>query len=209
MSIPKKLILEFDDFHWKSPENCLDTIEKYVEAIPNIKINLFTSPKHTNLPIESNKLWCKRVKELINLGNIKLAVHGLTHSYIECSRLSLEETIKLLDDAQIYFNRAGLEFTRVFRAPNWHINENTHNALVNKNYTHIYSHTDFKHLTHPRIKTIFYNWNLKDDFNCNDEVIIAHGHTFNTCGNGIVETFDKVINFIKTFEPEFLYVDNI
>ena len=36
------IVLDFDDFHPKSPENCIDDIDKLVDACNDIKITLFT-----------------------------------------------------------------------------------------------------------------------------------------------------------------------
>lgn len=204
-----KLVLDYDDFHWKEPENCIISIKELVTRFPSIKINLFTVPKHTNYPLESNKQWCREVKSLIDSGNIQLCTHGLTHSHLEFLNLGTEETIARLDAAHTYFNRAGLPFAKVFKGPNWGINPNTYAALIEKGYTHIFSHQDYKPIVKPGIISVFYNWNLKDEFNGKEDLIIGHGHTWNVCDNGIAQTLERISNFIESNHPEFLFANEI
>ncbi len=78
-----QLILEFDDLHWKTPQDCMLTIDKLVQAVPFIKLSFFTTPHHSFIPIHSNPIWCMKLREHIENGNVQLAMHGLTHSHLE------------------------------------------------------------------------------------------------------------------------------
>lgn len=206
-----KIIFEFDDLHWKSPENCLSTIEYLVERVPNIKLSFFCTPQHSNLPLSLNDIWCEKIKKFIDSKNINLYVHGLNHESCEFLHLSEEEALIKLIQAHEEFKKANLTFYKVFRAPYWNINENTYKALQKLNYSHIYSHEDYKDLSeNQKIKTIFYNWNLKDEFKfINHEIIIAHGHTHNTCSNGIFEVKDRIVEFCQKENPEFIFAHEI
>ena len=87
-------ILDFDDFHYKSPENCLSTIYKLISKIPNIKLSLFTVPMLDGLPIFENKKWCTELMYLIesNTGtigrfdflNLTIFVFARTDLLIQC-----------------------------------------------------------------------------------------------------------------------------
>lgn len=210
MSNKKTLILEYDDFHWKRPEDCLDTIYKFVEKFPQIKISLFTTPLHSRLGIFEAENWCNKVRELINQNNICLAVHGTYHHQEEFKHKSVGEAVINLKKSEHEFEISRLPFVKVFRGPHWGISQNTYDALKQLNYTHVYTHQDYKQLAESNsdIKNIFYNWNLKDEAP-NEDFLIGHGHTHNVCGNGIRETFDRVCKFIDSNDVEFKFVNDV
>ena len=60
-----KLILDFDDFHWLSPENCIDTLNTLVKIVPDIKISLFTVAYLRGRYLHENQEWCNSVNKLI------------------------------------------------------------------------------------------------------------------------------------------------
>ena len=204
----KTLILEYDDFHWKYPENCLETIKKFVQKFPNIKISLFTTVKHSGHKISINQAWCSEVRKLISSGNIALAVHGLYHTSEEFKFLSKSESLARLLDAENEFNQSNLPFVKVFRGPHWGINQNAYDALIELGYTHIYTHEDYKNLaqSNTNIKNVIYNWNLKDE-STNDNLLVAHGHTHDVCGNGIDQTLERVSKFIESNNVKFKFVN--
>ena len=110
------------------------------------------------------------------------------------------------------FEKNNIDFLKVFRGPQWGINEYTFEALIDLNFTHIYSHENYLELNNKfkdNIKIIYYNWNLKDNFELKNEIIIAHGHTHNVCDNGIEETFDKIKNINKKYNINFLKANKI
>lgn len=207
MFITKKIILDYDDFHWKCPENCLDTVYKFIEKIPNIKINFFTSPNYENNLLSNNSNWCNEVRTLINSNNIRLCVHGWNHIGEEFKNVSLDKALALINASENEFKKCNLSFSKVFKGPRWGINQNTYDALKLLNYTHIYTHEDYKHLIEINdIKSVIYNWNLKDD-PCDNNVLYCHGHSWSVCANGISETFNKVISFIEKNNVEFKFCE--
>lgn len=210
MSDKKTLILEYDDFHWKSPENCLSTIQRFVDRFPNIKISLFSTPIHSYLPYRDDLNWCNSVRKLIESGNIHLAVHGIYHDSEEFKHKNFANACYSLKMAEEEFEKSSLPFVKVFRGPHWGINNETYAALECLDYTHIYTHEDYRHLITPerKIKSVIYNWNLKDEAPDLD-LLIAHGHTHSVCSNGIQETFDKVSTFIENNNPSFRFVNEI
>lgn len=203
-----RMLLEYDDYHWKSPENCLSTIHRFVERYPSIKITLFTVPFHSHLPLQSNVQWCKDTRKLIQSNNIRLAPHGLLHSQQEFLHTNYKKTIDKLGQIKLYFNRAGLDYIKVFRGPHWGINPEAYSALKDSGYTHIYSHEDYNHIRLDGIQTVVYNWNLKDEPR-DLPLLIGHGHTHNVCGNGIEETFDRVCSSIDKYNPQFIFADEV
>ena len=207
-------ILDFDDFHYKSPENCLSTIYKLISKIPNIKLSLFTVPMLDGLPIFENKKWCTELMYLIESNNICLCPHGLTHSMLEFLNLDYDQTCDTILIMETIFKKSNLPIVPVFKGPNWGINKQVIKALQNFEYTHIYNHLDYKGLeqTSDKIKFIYYDWNLKDEFDpslSNNKYIIAHGHTWNACNNGIEQISDKILEFDKIHKPTYLFVNEI
>lgn len=204
----KSIILEYDDFHPKEPENCLREIYKLIEEVPDIKISLFTTPIHSGYCMSSSPQWCDEVRELIKAGNLRLAAHGMFHTSEEFKHISEEECMLKLARIEQEFFVSNLPFAKVFRGPHWGINRASYNQLIAAGYSHIYTHEDYRALSDPRIKSVFYNWNLKDPQPPEgDDIIVAHGHTHNVCGNGIQETLSKVVEFCRTQKPSFKFVD--
>lgn len=203
------LVLDFDDFHCKDPENCLIDIDQLVKFHKDIKITLFTVPRLNGIPMSSNIAWCHRVKQYIDSNNIRLAVHGYEHSMEEFKHLSINDASMKLDLAMDFFDVAELSYIKVFKGPNWGLNQNTITALKESGFTHLYSHDDYKKLDTTGINTVYYNWNLKDDAPEGLDTYVAHGHTWNVCGNGIREVGGKILNFIDKFNPIFKFADEI
>lgn len=194
-------VLDYDDFHWKEPENCLVTIKRMIDVIPTIKINLFTSAYYQNNLLSSNIDWCSKVRKLIDSNNIRLCVHGYTHIPTdEFKYYDYEGTLAALNMSETIFQASYLPFLKVFKGPGWGINDNTYKVLIEKGYSHIYvnEHWDFKkyNIYQDKIKHISYNWNLKDSPPSDCNFINAHGHTWNVCSNGISETCSKLINYL-------------
>ena len=209
-----KLLLEFDDFNPKRDVNCLSTIQYLVRVFPNIKITLFTSPLYERNPLFSDQQWCRDVLQLIQSDNIRLAVHGLYHTTTEFKHKTYNDASISILLAESIFNHSGLPFIKVFRGPQWGMNNYTIEALIKANYTHIYNHEDSKWLELDfinKIKFVYYKWTLKDNLPENlttiNDVVVAHGHTHNVCNNGIIESVQKIEDCINNYNPTFLFAN--
>ena len=203
------IVLDFDDFHPKSPENCIDDIDKLVDACNDIKITLFTTPRHSGISMSNDVRWCDRVREHIANGNVRLGIHGYEHSMEEFKHISMNDTYIKLYLAMDFFDIANLPYVKIFKGPNWGISQNTITALKEAGFTHLYNHDDYKHLDTTGLKTVYYNWNLKDNAPEDLDTYVAHGHTWNVCGNGIQEVSYKILSFIDKFNPTFKFGDEI
>jgi len=219
-----KLVLEYDDFHWMDPENCLDTVDKFVGRYPEIKLSFFSIPHLRGFPMNSGSGWCEEVREHIGNGNVQLARHGFYHTQEEFKHYNYDQAITSLVMGDDVVKDAGLSEAKVFRAPHWGLCEGAIKALVDMEYTHLYNHEDYIDMAEPfknQIKVMYYNWNLADDEPEKDtgisrlinklapKTIIAHGHTHDVCGNGISQTFDKVCDFIENNSVEFRFVNEV
>lgn len=203
-----KLILEFDDFNPRADVNCLASVEALIDIFPDIKLTLFTSPLYEKTPLFSDKEWCNRVRNHIESNNVRLAVHGLYHTTEEFKHKSYEDALLSIKLAEDVFEISDLPYLKVFRGPQWGINDNTYKALEKLNYEAVYTHEDYKHLIpNYTIKSLIYNWNVKDTDCTSRDLVIGHGHTHNVCNNGIQESFVRIVNFINTNKPMFLFAN--
>lgn len=207
MPTQKTLTLEYDDFHWKSPENCLDFIEKQVKKYPDIKFSLFTSFMYQGFDIKDNLDWVSRVTKLIDSNNIRICVHGLYHTQEEFKYVTYDEAMSKL----LYIvAQSPFFYDKVFRGPHWGLNVAAVSALNDMGYTHLYNHEDYKFLEgHFNGKTVYYNWNLKDEPPKDIIKVVAHGHTHPVCSNGMEETWHKVEAFIKEHNPYFTFASEV
>jgi predicted deacetylase len=196
----KTLIIDFDDYHWRDPENCLNTLRLLIEEIPEIKISLFTIPNLDNQYLSKDERWCHETKKLIYSDNICLGVHGYTHTPLEFENLSYQDAKHAIQLAEAEFTFAKLPFAKVFKGPHWGLAEPTLRALEVLKYTHIFTHEDYRYLEkQTTLQNVFYNWNLKDEpkkFKEMPPIITAHGHTHNVCNNGITEIAFRLVEFI-------------
>jgi hypothetical protein len=88
---------------------------------------------------------------------------------------------------------------KVYRAPFW--------QLPDEMYRRLHRH-GYKIMLNPEVKDtrigIRFNWNLKDNPPLDEEVIIGHGHIKNVCGNGILESFERIMMLPQDTEFKFL-----
>ncbi len=193
----KTLVLDFDDFHHLSPENCIGQVKNIAKLFPSVKILLFTIPRLRNIPLKDNQEWCNDVRNLINSGTIQLGVHGLDHSPEEFRYLSKEQAIDKLLVAHQIFEEANLPYVKVFKGPHWGLGKGTLEALEELKYTCVFSHEDYTQLhKETNLPIVIYNWNLKDEPE-NIDVLYGHGHTHNVCGNGFEEIFHRLVLFLS------------
>ena len=208
----QKILLEFDDLHWNGPTNCLEIAKDLIAKFPPIILNFFVPAKMDGVRLSDNESWCNELRELIERGSIELGVHGLEHTQEEMKYLSYGEAFAKLQEAEAIFLEAKLPFTKVFRGPHWSLNKNTLAALINRGYSHVYSHVDYQLLTNQfkeLIGIVYYNWNLKDEYGIfenspTSDIVVGHGHASQVCNNGIGESYDRIYRALQSNSFEFL-----
>lgn len=207
-----QVIFEFDDLNPHQEVDCLDTIKRLVFLYPRIKLTFFVPAAYKNFLLTSDYKWCDEIRGLVENGNVSLTIHGLFHSQEEFKVLDKNEAENRLKEAESIFQTANLPFDKIFRGPHWGNGEGTYQALISRNYKSCWTHEDYRWLAekYPDMKSVYYNWNLKDKFEDsglkNDgSIVIAHGHSHATCGNGIEESLDRICSFIDKYNPEFLF----
>lgn len=214
----KNLILDFDDFHWKKPQNCIETIKKLHKLRPNIKLSFFVSPNYENHLLTLDKDWCKEVKNLVESDVIRIGIHGWNHSQLEFENITKLEAMIKLDLAEKELEKAEIPFVKVFKGPHWGINYIAAETLSERGYTHIYSHPDKSSIQtrlesenkNSTLKFVYYNVNLKDtidNINNYDGInAVAHGHSWDVCENGIKESIVKIIK-LHDYSENHLFIN--
>lgn len=208
------IIIEYDDFHWEMPENCLSSIYKIISEFPGIKISLFTIPFLRKKSLYEDRTWCRKVGKLIESGHIEIERHGFLHSTLEFKSedlIYIREAILLGDSI---LAKSGLISKKVFRGPYWGISSQAINILNDLGYTHLYNHVDYSHLDSIfKNKVVYYNWNLADEspqaIDPGYGFIVAHGHTHNVCNNGIEESMNRLRDFIYNNDVTFKFASEI
>ena len=173
------VIVDFDDFCETSHR--LDLLELLHDANSDFRCTLFAIPA-----LGSEGFWAS-VPEWC-----ELAVHGWTHPHpMEAANWSREETIEALDRKPEFFVDG-------FKAPGWQVSDATYEVLTERGWW-IADHYDNDarrpkgQLSHV-ISTTASN---------GDDPLHWHGHIPNVCGNGIEETFTKLVlavTFAESFE---------
>jgi predicted deacetylase len=209
----KNIILEFDDLHFDDRVDCLSVATELISKNKDIVLNFFVPTMYGGrlLPA-APKGWLAEFKSHISNGNITVGIHGFDHSTLEFKNLTYEVAVSRIKAAEAVLNYSDIAYKKVFRAPQWGINSNVVEALIDLEYTHLYSHTDYNHITDKykdKIKVIHYNFNLKDEWPRlenplqNPEIVVAHGHTSKypelNCNNGIWDVKNKVMELSEKF----------
>jgi hypothetical protein len=180
-----KVCLEFDDLGIDNHR--LDLLQTLKEHFPNFKVTMFAIPAHC--PDD----WTATLPDWI-----ELAFHGDTHSHREFENYSLKQTneyVKKYADKQ--------RFKKIFRAPYWLLSDSAYATL---------RFFDWKLCLHPedpRKSDYTYTWNLKDNLPTTtlDIMCSGHGHIQPVCGNGLEESFDRIMELPK--DAEFYFVSEV
>lgn len=161
-----EVYLDLDD--WNKPN---DTPEVY-EALKELdhyfdggfKVNLFVSLK---LPIPDKRA-------LQGMGDYLM--HGTKHQNWEVPT-----------HAEIY-RWENAKRTKIYKAPYWQLSDELYDRLISRGWRVMLNGEDN---LDPR-NGIRFNWNIKDKPDLSAFVLIGHGHVQNVCGNGLLESIDRI-----------------
>lgn len=115
------VVLDLDDFA-ENPGNskeCIELLVKQKEMFPNLKVTLFAIPFYED---KDNSQFFNSI--LAKYDWIEFAIHGWTHSHVECKEWTMEEALEKLKKA--YDMKC---FVKGFKAPGWQISRGTYEAL--------------------------------------------------------------------------------
>lgn len=170
------MIVDFDDFC--EQHHRLDLLELLHDARPDFRCTLFAIPaKGSDWFWDGVPDWCE------------LAVHGWAHPHPhEAAEWSREQTLNTLLAAPV-------RFVDGFKAPGWQISEGAYEAIMELGWW-VADHWD--------------NDQRRPDGITAHVITRAagsgvdpghwHGHIPDVCGNGIAETFDKLLRRVEEAE---------
>lgn len=195
-----KVAIEYDDY---SPVNSnFGLLEQLKEHYPNFKVTLFTVPWEIRfgqglrgsspITLDKYKPWVEASKA----DWIEIALHGLTHAPAEFAELSEEASYKRIVIGMKMFQNVGFKnFAKIFKAPQWLISRDAVRAAENMGFV----------VVHDR----YYNWNLADDAPAKGakEPYIMHGHIQDDQGNGLEETFGRIMKLPP--DTEFMFLSDV
>lgn len=212
-----KVCIESDDLHPDPSVDCLDIAEKLVEKYPEIILNFFVPPCYNRVPLYTNQNWCDRLRKLIESNNVCLGVHSLYHTQEEFKYCDYKTAVSKIKLAEDIFNVAKLPFVKVFRGSHWGICQESIEALIDLEYTHLYSHKNYDHLNDlykEKIIIRYYNFNLADiwprmENPVTNDIVVIHSHTHSVCNNGIGENYNKLCEIIDNNDFTYLSIDSV
>ncbi len=131
--------------------------------------------------------WCRSLPPWI-----ELAVHGWLHeSNYECAAWTHAEMERCLDDDLVR-----TYFVSGFKAPGWQISDACYSVLLGRGWWVADQHLEDGRRP-PNLRTYFY-----------EDGPQWHGHIDDVCGNGIEETWDRVVALVQGAE-EFRWASEV
>lgn len=144
--------------------DAIDHLERLWQINNDFRCTLFA------IPGLCSPLWCEQLPDWV-----ELAVHGWTHhDNYECAEWTREQMEDLLERSIVK-----TYFTNGFKAPGWQISDACYEVLWERDWWVADQHLEDHR--RPPMRVYFYEdggW---------------HGHIDDVCGNGIVETWEKVV----------------
>jgi predicted deacetylase len=229
----RKFNLSLDDFspHPKSGLGfeSIQWCDKLIEDYSDLKINLFVPTRYARLGetpnlIANNKEWVNKLKSL-SKKNYRICLHGLYHrrsrkdfsshrgiesNNNEWENLKYNEASILLTQIEEDFRAVGVDYSKVFRPPGWHIGKEAAQLLTDRGYLIAGDKRYFNKLkkTVSGLKWISYTWDMSDSYS-GKENVLAVGHTSNWCGNYTDDVRRNfIINALETEEFVFRFLEN-
>ena len=196
--LKKSFILSVDDFGFLLPG--LDILLRLKKTYPKFKITAFTIPLPKQFLIPENRQYFSEEKykkwaKIINSYDwLEVAIHGLFHTKREMD-VDYKQAIDIIKAAENTFNKIGLKFVKVFKAPYWQYSWHTLKALRDMGYVvaldrnHPLKVPDY-------CDTYYYNWSYEEKLP-DEEIIKGHGHLFgNRVANNMETVFGNILHNI-------------
>jgi hypothetical protein len=191
-----KIIFDLDD--QSTLHNALPKLKELKMLLPNLKVNLFTIPLKTSLEL---------MNEMSTLDWVRVYPHGVRHnSNFEFARAQyswVQSQFKYL------YKRYGNLLNKGFKAPGWQISTDAMRWFRDNGYWVAIQWSDGRLQGHPDgpfqpkpVEGLKY-------YALNDpkppDVKAIHGHTWETCGNGLTQLWPQLIQLSPN--DEFLFID--
>ena len=169
--------MDVDDFGFLLPG--FDDLKRLKESLPGLKVTCFTIPMDNaffhsgnakHFKWASYEKWARIVNES---GWIEIATHGFAHVPNECS-LDYDKAMTLITATEKLFERVGLRYTKLFKAPYWQYSYDFLVALRDKGYTIAIDRNHLRPVP-PESKAYVYNWSFEEPIPF-APTIRGHGH---------------------------------
>lgn len=193
------VVMDVDDFGFLLPG--YDDLLTLKKSFPDFKITAFTIPlpkefyhnaNAKQFSLEKYEKWA----EIVNTHDwIEVAVHGFSHVHneMECS---YDQAIQTITAFENLFERIGLKYEKIFKAPYWQYSWDALVALRDKGYI---VGIDRNH-TRPvpdGLQTYLYNWSFEEPLP-ELPIIKGHGHFVGRNKNNISDTLRNILHFLPT-----------
>ena len=189
------VVMDVDDLGFLLPG--YDDLLTLKKSYPNFKITAFTIPLPKEFYNATNAKQFTLGKyskwaEIINEQEwLEVGIHGFSHVHneMECS---YQKAIDKLTAMENLFERIGLKYSKIFKAPYWQYSWEALVALRDKGYTVGIDRN------HPRpvpdgLKTYIYNWSFEEPLPEAD-IIKGHGHFVGNNKNNILDTLANILH---------------
>lgn len=191
------VVMDVDDFGFLMPG--FDDLLRLKKSLPGLKITCFTIPlakefyDPANAKQFSFEKYAKWAEIVNSLDWIEVALHGFSHVHHEMEG-SYEKTMELLQATENLFERVGLKYSKIFKAPYWQYSYDALVALRDRGYVIAIDRN------HPRplpegSKSFIYNWSFEETLP-GAPIIKGHGHFTGRNANNIGETLGNILHHL-------------
>lgn len=223
-----KFALSLDDYSPHPKANNLYWANKLIEAVPNIKIDLFVPAAYCRLGdkisynLNDHVEWTDRLKDLPK--NYRINLHGLYHrrskkdynfhegiesNNNEWENLKYQQARVILEKIEKIFFQRNLNYAKVFRPPGWHIGKEAVKLLIDKGYVIAGDKRYYdKYKDIQGLKWVVCNWDLLTAPPKGD--IVAYGHTSDWTTNYFNEArYNTVMSVLNNNKYEFRFIEDM
>ncbi len=204
-----KVVMDVDDFGFLLPG--YDDLIRLKESLPNLKITCFTIPMDKNFfnsqnskhfKWESYKKWADIVNKM---DWIEIALHGFAHVHHECDT-TYEQSVTLLKAVEKTWERVGLEYVKLIKAPYWQMSYDFMIACRDMGYTVAIDRNHMRPVPKD-LKTYIFNWSFEEALPLEVNPIKGHGHFVGNNKNNISDTLSNILVQLPK-ETQFMFVSD-
>jgi peptidoglycan/xylan/chitin deacetylase (PgdA/CDA1 family) len=187
------VVMDVDDFGFLMPG--YDDLLRLKAAFPGFKITCFTIPlpkefyhsrNSAHFSMDKYRKWA----EIVNRHDwIEVAIHGFSHVHHELE-VPYAKAIDTITAAEKLFDRVGLRYAKIYKAPYWQYSYDAIAALRDKGYV-VAIDRDHARPVPDGTKTYLHNWSFEEPIP-EVPVIKGHGHFTGQNRNNISATLDSI-----------------
>lgn len=193
-----KVVMDVDDFGFLLPG--YDDLLRLRKSFDNFRITAFTIPlpkeffnkaNVKQFTTEKYKKWA----EIVNQQDwIEVAFHGFAHTHHEME-ISYDKATEMLQATENFFDKVGLKYSKIFKAPFWQYSYDALVALRDRGYVIA---IDRNHIrpTPEGAETYVYNWSFEEPLPDDVDTIKGHGHFTGRNTNNIADTLGNILHHL-------------